>query len=206
MKNRINNNIGNLLFYSSVARAVMTGDVKLEHFFREDVERLIGSMDAVNADYDGVVIPLANAFRSDYAPILRLLTRFVCATKLPCWVIGVGMQARSEDELRAGFAFDGDVREFVTAVLEKSALLGVRGEYTAEYLRSLGFVEEKHFSVIGCPSAYLYGDVLPQPRRKEPEELRSVAVNAAPGLPDAVNDLLRRSMADFGEICFIPQR
>lgn len=59
MKNRINNNIGNLLFYSGVARAVMIGDVKLEHFFREDVERLIGSMDAVNADYDGVVIPLA---------------------------------------------------------------------------------------------------------------------------------------------------
>ena len=101
MKNRINN-IGKLLFYSGVARAVMTGDVKLEHFFREDVERLIGSMDVVNSDCDGVLIPLANAFRPEYASILRLLTRFVRATKLPCWVIGVGMQARSEAELRAG--------------------------------------------------------------------------------------------------------
>ncbi|MGN0184938.1 MAG: polysaccharide pyruvyl transferase family protein [Aristaeellaceae bacterium] len=206
MKNRINSNSGNLLFYNGVARAVMTGDVELEHFFREDVERLIGSMDAVNADYDGVLIPLANAFRPEYAPILRLLTRFVRATKLPCWVIGVGIQARNEDELRQGFAFDGDARDFVCAVLEKSALLGVRGEYTAAYLQSLGFVPERHFSVIGCPSAYLYGDVLPQLRRKEPEELRRVAVNAAPGLPEAVNELLRRSMADFGEVCFIPQR
>ena len=101
MKNRINN-IGKLLFYSGVARAVMTGDVKLEHFFREGVEKLIGSMEAGNADRDGVVTPLGNAFRPEYAPILRLLTRFVRATKLPCWVIGVGMHARSEDELRAG--------------------------------------------------------------------------------------------------------
>ena len=54
MKNRINN-IGKLLFYSGVARAVMTDDVTLVHFFREDVEKLIGDMDAVNADYDGVV-------------------------------------------------------------------------------------------------------------------------------------------------------
>ena len=59
-------------------------------------------MDVVNSDCDGVLIPLANAFRPEYASILRLLTRFVRATKLPCWVIGVGMQARSEDELRAG--------------------------------------------------------------------------------------------------------
>ena len=55
MKNRLNSNSGNLLFYSGVARAVMTDDVTLVHFFREDVEKLIGDMDAVNADYDGVV-------------------------------------------------------------------------------------------------------------------------------------------------------
>lgn len=206
MKNRINSNSGNLLFYSGVARAVMTGDVELTHFFREDVERLIGSIDAVNADYSGVVIPLANAFRPEYIPILRQLTRFVRATRLPCWVIGVGMQARSEDELRAGFPFDADVRDFVSAVLEKSALLGLRGEYTAAYLQSLGFVPEKHFSVIGCPSAYLYGDALPELRLREPEALRRVAVNAAPGLPEAVNALLRRSLADFEQVCFIPQR
>ena len=206
MKNRINSNSGNLLFYSGVARALMTGDVALKHFFREDVERLIQNMDAVNADCDGVVIPLANAFRPEYIPILRQLTRFVRATKLPCWVIGVGMQARSEDELRGGFPYDGDVRDFVSAVLEKSALLGVRGEYTAAYLQSLGFVSEKHFSVIGCPSAYLHGDVLPQLRLREPEELRRAAVNAAPGLPEAANALIRRSMATFEEVCFIPQR
>lgn len=206
MKNRINSNSGNLLFYSGVARALMTGDVTLEHFFREDVERLIGNMDAVNADYDGVVIPLANAFRSEYIPILRLLTRFVRATKLPCWVIGVGMQARSEDELRARFPYDGDVRDFVSAVLEKSALVGVRGEYTAVYLQSLGFVPERHFTVIGCPSTYLYGDALPQLRLRAPGELRRAAVNATPGLPEAANALIRRSMGAFEEVCFIPQR
>ncbi len=206
MKNRINSNMGNLLFYSGVARAVMTGDAALESFFVEDVDRLLQNLNAVNAEYDCALIPLANAFRIEYVPALRALTRFVRAVRIPCFVIGVGLQARDEAALRADFPFDGDVRDFVSAVLDRSALLGVRGEYTAAYLRRLGFAPERHFAMIGCPSAYLHGPEFPGLQVKTFDEVRSVAVNAGPNLPEGANALLRRGLSEFEEVCFIPQR
>jgi hypothetical protein len=43
------------------------------------------------------------------------------------------------------------------AVLERSPAVGVRGEFTAYYLRTLGF---KDVEVIGCPSMFLFGEAV----------------------------------------------
>lgn len=49
------------------------------------------------------------------------------------------------------FPFDEDVKEFIKAVLDRSAKVGIRGEITASYLKRLGFREEIDFTVMGCP-------------------------------------------------------
>lgn len=46
----------------------------------------------------------------------------------------------------------------------------MRGESTGRYLERLGFVRDRHFSVVGCPTLYTYGPELPPlapPRRFE---------------------------------------
>ena len=53
--------------------------------------------------------------------------------------------------------FDDSVKAFVGAVLDRSPSIGVRGEFTQDYLQPLGF---RDVEVIGCPSMFLHGDQL----------------------------------------------
>ena len=41
-------------------------------------------------------------------------------------------------------------------------MIGIRGEMTGDYLKDLGFLPEQHYTVIGCPSMYTFGDTLPK--------------------------------------------
>lgn len=204
LKNKIASNPGNLLFTYSAARTVMTEDAQLTPFYSEDVDALLRQGD-IDERYDCAVIPLADAFRADFRPKLRALTRFIRSVKFPCYIVGVGLRAKSREEIAEGFVFDEDVKAFVSAALERSALLGLRGEYTAEYLKRLGFIPDKHFTVIGCPSAYTRGAQCVGTRIKPAEELRRVSVNLKPGLSAQVNDLIGRGMETFEDVYFVCQ-
>ena len=205
LKNKIASNPGNLLFTYSVSRAVMTDDAELVPFYSEDVDRLLKDVNRTNAEYDCAVIPLANAFRADFLPKLENLTRFVRGVKIPCYVIGVGVQARNMDEIRRGFVFDAAVKDFASAVLEKSAKIGVRGEITGKYLQQMGFLPEQHFTVIGCPAAYIRGPRCSPVRLKPFDEIRRVSVNAKPDIPAQAHDLIRRSIGQFDQANFVTQ-
>jgi len=203
--NKFMSNSGNLLFAASVARTVMTGDVQLVPFFSEDVDAMLPRIAEINESCESVVIPLANAFRADYREKIRKLTRFVKAVRLPCHVIGVGIQASDLEQMKAGFSFDEDVKQFVSAVLEKSPMLGLRGQFTADYLEQLGFVPEQHFTVIGCPSAYIHGEKCRKIQAKPYGEIEKVCINSKLELPQNVCDLIGRSMAEFQDVHFVAQ-
>lgn len=204
LNNRISSNTGNLLFNTSVCRALMTPDVRFTPFFRSDAERMAQDPASVNEAYDGIVIPLANAFRSDFIYLLKPLTRLIRAVKLPCYVIGVGLEAGKQDEL-SSLPFNDDVKDFVSAVLEKSPMLGLRGEYTAQYLSMLGYREGEHFRVIGCPSAYLNGPHVQPVRIKPADEIRRVAVNYDQTLTGNARRLMQDTVARFDETNFVAQ-
>ena len=208
LKNKINTNSGNLLFYEGVVRAIYKDDLQLDPFFYEDVDRLIAAAESVNAEYAAVIIPLANAFRKSYMQPLRSLTRFIRAVKIPCYVIGVGMQADKAEELASARSFDGDVKAFVDAVLEKSPMLGLRGEYTADYLRRLGYADERHFRVIGCPSAYIRGPEAVQCNPKDFADIRRASFHSKSELPQDVHAWIEsglRTMEQQAECIFVPQ-
>ena len=119
-------------------------------------------MDAeyVNENFDCFVIPLADAFRENFVGELNTLTRFVRKLTIPCYVIGVGLKASYEPDFTQPRPQDAAVKVFVKAVLDKSACIGVRGALTGKYLETLGFVEDRDFMVIGCPSMYSRGNRL----------------------------------------------
>ena len=143
-------NSGNLLFQYGAYRTMMTE----------------------SAECECVVLPMANNFRVGFN-LMGNLTAFVRRLKIPCVVMGVGLQADSAADIQQGFPFDDSTRAFVDAVLDHSALLGLRGKLTGEYLKKLGYSPERHFTVIGCPSMYSRGRAPHRPADKAPRRRRA---------------------------------
>lgn len=161
-QNLVGVNSGNLVYQYGVMRVLMTS--RDDRFLMDRYKLCADDAGWINERCTALVIPLADAFRPDCARDFGRLTQLIRKLTIPCVVIGVGLRANLGDDLSVSRPFDPTVREFVDAVLEKSALVGLRGHTTGEYLRSLGYVEGKHYQVIGCPSMYAYGATLPKPR------------------------------------------
>lgn len=156
-RNVLGGNSGNLLYQYSMVKALSTkGTVVVPNQYRinlNDVER-------INEECEMFIIPLADAFRKDFMRELREMTEFIKRLTIPCVVTGVGLRSTYEPDFSKTKMFDDDVKAFVNVVLDKSAMLGLRGEITGEYLRRLGYREEVDYTVIGCPSLYMNGDTL----------------------------------------------
>lgn len=152
-------NVGNLLFMSSVHRALSVPGTEV--IANSLLTELPGANEAyiarINSEFDSFVVPLANAFRVSFLPSLRRLTAAILKMKIPVTVVGVGAQL----PLSAGVQdipepVRSATKAFVKAVLDHSASIGVRGETSFDFLRSLGFGSEV-IDVIGCPSLFHSG-------------------------------------------------
>ncbi len=118
----------------------------------------------INATYDHLVIPLANAFRTSFLDSLNAMSDLLEKVTIPVSVVGVGAQASLNGSVRGADQLNPAVQRFVRATLKGSPSIGVRGEFTERYLRDLGFGADE-IDVIGCPSMFMFGPDLPVPRR-----------------------------------------
>jgi len=201
--NLFGNNIGNMLFQSSVSRVLMRGKVMIDTlhtkrpFTDEDVRM-------INATYSCLVLPFANAFRRGFVDELNNTTALINKLKIPCVVVGVGAQAELGKELDVK-ELNEAVTDFMKAVLKKSAIVGLRGEFTADYLKKLGFQEERDFTVIGCPSFYMFGKKLPEMEVKDLTPDSKVSMNSKICLPQKFHDFMYRSSQALPEHYYVPQ-
>ncbi len=202
--NSIGGNSGNLVYAFSVYRALMTEDTRITStFYKLDFTDC--EIEEINETFDAFVVPLADAFRDSFAGSLKKLASIIRKLKIPCVVIGVGLRAPFEPDLDKGFAFDDAVKDFMDAVLEKSAIVGVRGQITSDYLTKLGYIDGKHHMVIGCPSMYAFGrDLNIRDTKITKDSL--VCMNNSAISPKNVLDFLERSRKEFSNLYFIPQR
>ncbi len=202
--NRIGDNVGNLVYLYSVMRTLMTDD---------DVEIIptyyrVNSLNAeeINEKYDAFVIPLADAIRNSFVGEMQGLTKLIRKLTIPCYVIGIGIRADFEhDKKGIKFAYDDVAYEFIKAVLEKSAMVGLRGEVTGDYLKSLGFTPEKDFTVIGCPSFYAYGKDL-NVKDLELNENSRIAINNSVLAKKNIQEFLRNTCKKYRNYSYFPQR
>ncbi|MEM9904049.1 MAG: polysaccharide pyruvyl transferase family protein [Cyanobacteria bacterium P01_D01_bin.44] len=96
---------------------------------------------------DLLVFPAANHIKPtrDHTP----KADFIEAVDLPCLILGLGAQAsRLGDEIRLK---EGSIR-WLKAIAERSHLIGVRGEYTADVLARMGI---NNTIILGCPSHFI---------------------------------------------------
>ncbi len=153
-----NTNVGNYLFAHSMFRALSVpgSDLVSNSTLSETRPATAKSARRVSDEFDVFVVPLANAFRPEFARRLENLTTLVERLDIPVVVAGVGVQTGPDLDLGALEHIAPLVRRFVRAVLDRSASIGVRGEVTARFLHGLGFGSDV-VDVIGCPSAFLRG-------------------------------------------------
>jgi len=200
-------NIGNLLFQTALHRAVsvpgtdVVSDSQAIELGRTDD----AYFEQVNAEFDRYVVPLANAFRGSFVPTMKRLTAAVRKLTIPVVVVGIGAQFKPGQDLDSMPDEVNDAaRDFVTAVLDHSATIGVRGEITAEYLRLLGFPADS-IDIIGCPSLYLYGPGR-RVEKKTPalDAASRIAMNVTPSAVRAAA-LIAQATADHPNLTYIPQ-
>lgn len=158
----------------------------------------------INDEYDKFVVPLANAFRPSFKANLQRLTRVISGLDIPVTVVGVGSQHNLAGAAKADDPIAEDVKAFMTAVLNRSASVGVRGEMTAEYLSGLGFGDE-HVDVIGCPSLYLRGK---NPQVSSKTNSIDAASNIAMSVSPYVKEMaavVERHTKEYPNLIYIPQ-
>ena len=200
----IGGNSGNLVYAYSIYRALMTEGTEIDSTYYR-IDYTDREIDKINETYDCFIIPLADGFREGFEEKLKAFTAIIKRLKIPVIVIGVGLRAPFEPDLSKGFSFDGIVKEFMDAVLEKSAAVGVRGQITSDYLSSLGYIEGIHHMVIGCPSMYMFGQDLNIRDTKITKD-SFVCINNSTVTPKNVLDFIDRSSKEFSNGYFIPQR
>ncbi|ATG51801.1 hypothetical protein CFK38_09910 [Brachybacterium vulturis] len=164
--NLLGTNSGNLIYGAAAHKLLSTRDTVVEpsHY------RINGAYAAeVNAEYDGFILPLANAFRPNFEDQLRRTADFLERLTIPFVMLSGGAQLPLDGDPSELKAMEPTITRFARAVLNGSSALTVRGEMTADYLHSLGF---KDVLVVGCPSLTLHG---PGHRVEVPAELEAGA-------------------------------
>lgn len=201
LNNLIGGNIGNLIYAYSIYRNLTTENVEIV----PDRYRINeNDADYINKNYDAYIIPLADAFRDTFVASLKAYTKLFKKLNIPVIVIGAGVKAPIDKNVEDGFSFDKEVKDFVNAVLERSNIIGLRGQITADYLTSLGFKEGVDHVVIGCPSMYAFGRDL-KIKDLNLHENSTVAINSSKLSPEHVLKFITSVTDKYDNYYFIPQ-
>ncbi|MFI6205058.1 polysaccharide pyruvyl transferase family protein [Streptomyces sp. NPDC051041] len=147
-------NSGNLIFSDAAHKILETPGTEV---VSNGIRTNVAAAGRINEEYDAFVVPLANAFRPSFEPQLKRLTQLIGKLRIPVIVLGTGAQTGLNYDPARLKPIEPTVRAFVSAVLDRSASIGVRGEFTEKYLKDMGF---RDVEIIGCPSLFLYGKEL----------------------------------------------
>jgi hypothetical protein len=199
IQNAIGENAGNLIFSTAAQRILETRETTVTaDRFKVDP----GDAARINERYDAYVIPLANAFRLTFAPTLVRMTALIRQLRIPVVILGVGTQATVDNDTARLDPIAGTVKDFVSAVLDRGPSIGVRGEYTRDYLVDLGF---RDVEVIGCPSLFIHGSRLDVVKRRPTLDTESrVVVNVSPYVK-RMAPILQRHVERYPNLTYIPQ-
>ena len=133
------NNFGNMLF----TKAVYTHFSKAQHI------GFAFSPDEINKNYSALIIPAANwiSKRTDWQKLADRLEQIT----VPICAVGLGTQLDTIEQITE--IPDGSKR-FLKILSQKSAVIGVRGEFTK---KALSLLDIHNAVSLGCPSIYMSG-------------------------------------------------
>lgn len=199
----IGTNSGNLIYANGIYRNLVREDVEI---YSDNYVVNLSNVDEINKNYDGYIIALADAIRSDFVGQLKNLTKVIKKLTIPVYLIGMGVRAPYDvNPEKLSFDFDNVIRDFINAVLEKSEIVGLRGNITAQYLSNLGFQEGKDHIAIGCPSMYTFGSNLKIRDVDKLLEDSLITTNLSKTAPLNIKQYLTELHEIFKNATFLPQ-
>jgi hypothetical protein len=198
-QNMVGGNSGNLVFTEAAQRILSVADVEITPDRFAAYKLGAGH---INERFDAYVIPLANAFRPSFEGEVQRLTALLRKLTIPIVVLGVGAQANAKYSPARLRPIEASIRAFMSAVLDRSPSVGVRGEFTYDYLRSLGY---RDVEVIGCPSMFLNGDRL-RVEKRLPALSRDaiVSMNVSPYVK-AMGPIVRSHVERYPALRYVAQ-
>ncbi|TFV32046.1 polysaccharide pyruvyl transferase family protein [Streptomyces sp. T1317-0309] len=195
-------NAGNLIFSDAAHKILETPHTEVvSNGMRADAAMAA----RINEEYDAFVVPLANAFRPSFETGLQRLTRLIGKLRIPVVVLGIGAQTGLSYDPARLKPMEPTVREFVSAVLDRSASIGVRGEFTEKYLKDMGF---RDVEIIGCPSMFLYGKELTVDKRVPaltPESRIAINGSHSAVQKQGLDRVITRTHARYPHLRFVGQ-
>ena len=204
--NSIGDNVGNLLYAYGCFRTLFTEDTSIDlDYYRAEAGYSKKEIDAINETYDAYLLPMADAFRPDFKGKLETYTSIIRQLKIPVYLVGVGVRAPYEPNLQDGLPVDREAKAFVKAILDHSAMVGLRGQITGDYLKHLGFREEIDYTVIGCPSMYARGRKLPPLRTTKLCPDSRVVVSFSDQTPESVMQMLMANLDRYPNHYYVGQ-
>ncbi len=201
-KKIIGDNSGNLLFAYSVTRLLWREDVDIDFIADKDVIANKISTEYINANYSCLVLPMANSFRKQFVECMNKWTKLINKLIIPVVVTGIGIQMPYEPDIAAKHPYDNAVKDFISAVLNHSSSVGVRGEITLKYLQHLGF---RDIDVTGCPSFAMFGPGLPVREKKPLTKESAICVTGSVSNPVNFKEFVIRNREILPNYYFVPQ-
>lgn len=154
----VGGNTGNLLFRESIIKNLGAQPMSFNEYKR--VEKEYSKIPIITTDFIWI------NENSDFSWMCKRIEELKDTVFVP---ISVGVQASS---LETDFKLPASAKNALAAIQEK-AIIGVRGEYTADILSKNGI---KNIEVIGCPSLFYSGT--PELKiRKEDMPIKRVCAN-----------------------------
>ena len=134
-------NMGNLVFLNTIEEQIK--GCKPVNFFTDVCERPEWFME----NFDVLILPMANMVSESWS-ISGLITTLQ-KYPIPIILISIGIQINNKDNFLT-LNPSSDAKALLNLAKDRSVSIGVRGEYTAEYLSKLGYPVD----IIGCPSIF----------------------------------------------------
>lgn len=142
-------NIGNKVWIQGIISELSTYDNNI--YFLDNNE----TWDDINSKYDLIVYSAANMFAPQYNNLISEVTRLFKNSKLPIYVISIGAQTNSFNEINdLAKSMTNTVPKFMEAIYNTGGEVACRGYFTKEFLDK---VCSNTAEVVGCPSLFQNG-------------------------------------------------
>lgn len=150
-------NIGNKIFTQAIYNILNIPENTLEFVVLDDELNIVNyTPEEINKRFDLFVFATV-IFGTNYVMRrnIKTYTKIVNSLSIPVFCFSVGTQIESFDSMNELIEGTKDVAtEFISSVINANGCMALRGYFTEEYFKRLGF---KEFEVTGCPSMYQNG-------------------------------------------------
>lgn len=168
-KNLFGNNVGNMFFFNAIVKSLL-----------RDGNQLIKYRSGLNVDdFDVGILIHANSIRNGTKEWFENDYKIISNSHIPFVLVCVGADSNPQFQTHLDKELITSIKKCYDLLLERTASIGVRGEFTKQVLIEQVGIQSDKIDVIGCPSVRYFGKNFKKFPRKYPlfSEKLKIAVN-----------------------------